>query len=47
MKPIESKRPKRRNRSPFNTILFIALALIIIYLLVQGFIWAWNTMAAW
>ncbi len=44
---IDNKRPKRKNRSPFNTILFIALAVILVYLLVQGYIWAWNTMAGW
>lgn len=47
MKPVGNKKPKRKNRSPFNTILFIALMVIVIYLLVQGYIWAWNTMAAW
>ena len=42
------KKPKRRhNNSPFNTILFIALAVVMIYLLVKGFIWAWETLAGW
>ena len=44
----KQKRQKRKiNNSPFNTILFIILAIIIIYMLVKGFIWAWNTLGAW
>ena len=31
----------------FNTILFTLLAIVIIYALVKGFIWAWETMAGW
>ena len=46
--PKKQKRQKRKiNNSPFNTILFIILAIIIIYMLVKGFIWAWNTLDAW
>lgn len=42
------KKPKRiYNNSPFNTILFILLAIVVIYMLVKGFIWAWNTLGAW
>ena len=47
MESLDNKKPKRRHRSPFNTILFIGLAVILVYLLVQGYIWAWNTMAGW
>ncbi|HUI32519.1 MAG: hypothetical protein PHO84_01485 [Dysgonamonadaceae bacterium] len=39
-----------RQRFPkftFNTILFILLAIVFIYALVKGFIWAWSTMAGW
>lgn len=43
-----SDKPKKvHNNSPFNTILFIVLAIIMIYLLIKGFIWAWNTLGAW
>ncbi|NLZ95211.1 MAG: hypothetical protein GX921_05220 [Bacteroidales bacterium] len=43
-----SNKPKKiHNNSPFNTILFIALAVVMIYFLVKGFIWAWNTLGAW
>lgn len=31
----------------FNTILFILLAIVMIFALVKGFIWAWSTMAGW
>ena len=42
------KKPKRiHNNSSFNTILFIVLAIVMIYLLVKGFIWARNTLGAW
>ena len=42
------KKPKRiYNNSPFNTVLIVILAIIMIYFMVKGFIWAWNTLGAW
>ena len=48
--PLETNRkePKRfYNSTPFNTILYILLAIVLIYFMVKGFIWAWNTLGAW
>ena len=47
MNSINDNKPKRKYNSPFNTILFLVVAVIVIYLLVQGFIWAWETVAGW
>ena len=43
------KKPKKTyNSTPvFNTILYILLAIVLIYFMVKGFIWAWNTLGAW
>ena len=43
------KKPKRtyNNTSIFNTILYILLAIVLIYFMVKGFIWALNTVGAW
>ena len=38
---------KRYPKFNFNTILFILLAIIMLYLLARGFMWAWGTMAGW
>lgn len=44
----ESSKPKKlHNNSPFNTILSIVLVILMVYLLIKGFIWAWNTLGAW
>ncbi|MDD2475317.1 MAG: hypothetical protein PHI32_05340 [Dysgonamonadaceae bacterium] len=47
MNEIKNNKPKRRNNAPFNTIFFIVLAVFVIYMLVRGFIWAWETLAGW
>ena len=47
MNHIDNNKPKRKNNFSFNTIFFFILAVIVIYLLVKGFIWAWEMLAGW
>ena len=42
-----NKPQKTHNNSPFNAIFSVILIIMMIYLLIKGFIWAWSMLSAW